>query len=210
MNYQNVLSIKNLSFEINKQLIFKNFNLELKTGDYMGLIGPNGSGKTTLLRLITGFIKPTLGEIFLFDKPIEKFNNWDWIGYVPQKVSASGVYFPATCKEIIMSGHSNLEQSFDYQNIDYIIKVLNLKTIEYKLISEISGGQRQLVFIARSLVSSPKLLILDEPTVGIDFDNQQNFYDLLKDLKSKFDLTMLFVTHDLDMIKTQANKITTL
>ncbi|RBW70531.1 metal ABC transporter ATP-binding protein [Bacillus taeanensis] len=206
-----IISIKDLSFHYGNQYVLENINFELPRGAFLGLVGPNGSGKSTLIKNILGILKPHQGSIFLFDVPIQKFKSWDKIGYVSQKANSFNSGFPATVFEVVSMGLYGKIGLFRFLKKDHKQKVYDaLQTVgmrEYssRNIGELSGGQQQRVFIARALVSDPELLILDEPTVGIDAKSVKDFYDLLGRLNKEKGLTMLLVTHDVGAV---SDKIT--
>lgn len=180
--------------------------MQILQRDFVGLIGANGSGKTTLLRLIVGLLKPDEGEIRLFGEPLEKFKNWERIGYVPQR-NAFNPLFPATVREVVLSGlfsnktilrRINKKQQ---QKCDDALHALGIEHLQNKLIGKLSGGQQQRVFLARALVNSPELLILDEPTVGIDAETQHSFFHMLRHMHQHHDITFLMVSHDIDKMR---------
>lgn len=183
------VELENVSFSYDKQEILKDVNLKIKSGDFVGIIGPNGSGKTTLIKLILGIVKPKKGKIKVFGEDINKFNKWDLIGYVPQKISTP-FSFPATVEEII---------SASYIKDERILKRLNVHKILKRKFVELSGGEQQKVLLSLALLKNPKLLILDEPTVSIDFQTQTEFYEILKE-ENKKGKTIILVSHDVGMI----------
>jgi zinc transport system ATP-binding protein len=206
-----IISIKDLSFHYGNQYVLENINFELPRGAFLGLVGPNGSGKSTLIKNILGILKPQQGSIFLFDVPIQKFKKWDKIGYVSQKANSFNSGFPATVFEVVSMGLYGKIGLFRFlkkehkQKIYDAIQAVGMREYSDRNIGELSGGQQQRVFIARALVSDPELLILDEPTVGIDAKSVKEFYDLLGDLNNEKGLTMLLVTHDVGAV---SDKIT--
>lgn len=197
-----IISIKNVSYTYEHKQVLDHINFDLSKGSFMGLLGPNGGGKTTLIKLILGLIKPDSGSISLFGEPISQFKSWQKIGFVSQKSNSFNKGFPATVFEVVSMG---LTAKIGY--LKFFTKKHKAKVIEaiqqvgmedsmYENIGNLSGGQQQRVFIARSLVSNPDLLILDEPTVGVDIENVQRFYELLYKLHTEQNITLLLVTHD--------------
>ncbi|WP_163653116.1 metal ABC transporter ATP-binding protein [Listeria sp. PSOL-1] len=199
----NVLNVRHLSFHYDKEEVLQNIELEIKRGSFTGLIGPNGSGKSTLLKLILNLLKMQRGEIMLFQQKQSEFRNWEKIGFVSQKANSFNSAFPATVKEVVASGLTKKKGLFkmlnqkDQQAIKKALHTVSMEAFLNRNIGELSGGQQQRVFIARSLVSNPELLILDEPTVGVDTKNVKAFYELLKHLNQVHGMTLLLVTHDL-------------
>lgn len=201
------LEVKNLSFGYSQNSVLSGLNFKIYEGEYIGLIGANGSGKTTLLKLLLNLLPPTQGEILVFGLPLKNFKNWAKIGYVPQLVSSEILGFPITVKECILLNYSNQNNESQKSALFRVLEITNTQNLQNKLLSDLSGGQRQRVFIARSMINNPSLLVLDEPTSGIDQDSQIDFYDLLDKLNTQFGLTILFVSHDLETISTKASRI---
>ena len=190
-----------------------NISFEIEYGDYLGIVGPNGGGKSTLLKLITGLIKPSSGKIKIFGIPLEKFRGKELIGYVPQKSTQGEMQFPATVYEVVKSGRTAKVGAFnrfsknDLHVVNHAMKIADVMELKHKQIGELSGGQRQRVFIARALAAGPKILILDEPTVGVDVSAQEKFYNFLEELNAKYGITIIFVSHDIDFVANAVKKV---
>ena len=201
-----IIQIRHLSYRYERENVLEDINLTIHKGSFLGIVGPNGSGKSTLLKLILGLIKPQNGEILLFGKDIQRFRNWQKVGYVSQKANSFNTGFPATVFEVVSSGLTKKVGLFrylskaDHEKVEQTIDSVGMADFSKKNIGELSGGQQQRVFIARALVSEPELLILDEPTVGVDAENVSSFYQLLIDLNKKVGITLLLVTHDIGTI----------
>lgn len=197
----------------NKKTVLENISLKVQQGTFLGLVGPNGSGKSTLIKLILGLLKTKSGDISLFGTPIEKFKDWDKIGFVSQKANSFNTGFPATVFEVVSSGLVKKIGLFRFMNKQHRNKVMEaIEAVDMadfinRNIGELSGGQQQRVFIARALVSDPELLILDEPTVGVDIKNVDSFYNMLGQLNKAKGITMLLVTHDIGTITEQATQV---
>lgn len=210
---QTIIELSNICFSYNRHQVLHGINLSIHKGDYLGIIGPNGGGKTTLIKIILGLLKPQSGSVKLFDTDISSFKSWSKIGYVPQKHVEFEVKFPATVFEVVAMGrfgHIGLFKGLGKTDIEYINQAIGqVEMGQYKqtLIANLSGGQQQRVFIARSLASQPEVLFLDEPTVGIDFKAQQDFYRLLKKLNSQLDITLVLVSHDLGIIASEVTEV---
>ncbi|MEY9973713.1 zinc transport system ATP-binding protein [Lysinibacillus sp. RC46] len=210
---KSLIDIENVSFQYDYTQVLKNISFRVEEGDFLALLGPNGSGKSTLLKIILGLLKPMSGEIKLFGEPSSTFKHREWIGYVSQKSNAFNSGFPATVQEVVKSGLSKKLGLFKRPGRDAKEKVLEaLKAVGMEAfinrnIGELSGGQQQRVFIARALVSEPRLLILDEPTVGIDHENVQSFYDMLAKLNREQGITMILVTHDVDTVSNRISHV---
>jgi len=191
------IEARNLYFKYKDEYILENINIKIKESEYIAIIGPNGGGKSTFLKLIIGLLKPTKGEIYIFGKKVEQLK--EKIGYLPQQINFN-IDLPITVKDIVLQGRLKKNKFFynslDYKKCDEVLKKLNILSLKNRKISELSGGQRQKVLLARALVSEPKILILDEPTASIDIKGQKEIYEILKDLK----LTKIVVSHDIKIV----------
>lgn len=207
----NIIELKDINFSYNGEPVLENISVTVGKGEYTGIIGPNGGGKTTLMKIILGLLRPTSGHVTLFGKDIGVFQDWAKIGYVPQRAAQINIHFPITVAEAVGQGRiarKGMFKKFSQDDESAINKALNIsgiKHLEQRLIADLSGGERQRVFIARALASEPELLILDEPAVGVDLPSQEKFYQFLKDLNIKLGLSILFVSHDIDVLANQAS-----
>ena len=202
-----LIIVKNLSVKYNNRDVISNLNFQLNSGDFLCVVGPNGSGKTTLLKTLLGEIKPTSGKI-IFDKSIKS----NFIGYMPQE-NRIDRNFPATAYEIISTGTLNRGLFINKNSTEIIqsnVKLLGIEKIVKQSFSELSGGQRQKVLLARALCATRQLLILDEASNNLDYSSKISFYKTLKNLNSKQNLTIIMVTHDLDHQNLLGNKILSL
>ena len=196
-----IVEIKDLDFAYNGATVLKDVNLTIRQKDFMAIIGPNGGGKTTLLKLVLGLLTPAKGAVRVDGKSPQEAS--PCIGYVPQDVHTNRS-FPITAIDVVMMGKLDPDKRFSRRSAANRRDALNsLERMEMaahadKKIGMLSGGQRQRVFIARALVSRPKLLLLDEPTASIDTKGQADFYQLLRELNQ--DITVLVVSHDLLVI----------
>ncbi|QGQ47291.1 metal ABC transporter ATP-binding protein [Metabacillus sediminilitoris] len=208
-----IIEMKNVNFTYERQRVLEDINITIEQGSFLGLVGPNGSGKTTLLKCLLGLLKPQQGEIKLFGQPIQKFKNWHEIGFVSQKANSFNTGFPASVYEVVSSGLTSKIGLFkfmsqqDRQNVIQAIDAVGLSKFSKRNIGELSGGQQQRAFIARAIVSNPKLLILDEPTVGVDSQTVQNFYEMLVHLNRDLGITLILVTHDVGTITDKVSHV---
>ncbi|MDE3839627.1 zinc ABC transporter ATP-binding protein [Bacillus methanolicus] len=208
-----IVKIKNLSYRYEKENVLENINLSIPKGSFLGIVGPNGSGKSTLLKLLLGLLKPQHGEITIFGEDISRFKDWQKIGFVSQKANSFNTGFPATVYEVVASGLTKKIGMFKFMKKQYKNQVIHalqsvgMDSFLKKNIGELSGGQQQRVFIARALVSEPELLVLDEPTVGVDSQNVYSFYEMLDELNKKMGITLLLVTHDIGTISDKVTHV---
>lgn len=207
---QIIVELKNVCFSYKKEEAIKNISLSVHKGDYVGIIGPNGGGKSTLVKLMLGILKQNKGEIKLFEEKISEFKDWYKIGYVPQR-SFVEINIPITVEEVVIMGRYGKRGLFHRSTTkdkEIALKALeNVDMIEYrnKQLSDLSGGQQQRVFIARALSSQPEILFLDEPTVGVDIKTQKQFYKFLRKLNKKLNLTLILISHELDVVAHESN-----
>ncbi len=193
-----IVDISDLSFSYDGDPVLQDVNFSVRQRDFIAIIGPNGGGKTTLLKLILGLLKPNAGTILVDGQAPSKASAC--IGYVPQNVHMNS-RFPITALDVVLMGRLNPKKRWARQSAANRREALaaldriGMANHAHRRIGALSGGQRQRVFIARALVSRPKLLLLDEPTASIDTEGQAEFYNLLKTLNQ--DLTILVVSHDL-------------
>ena len=197
-----LIEVRNLNFEN----ILSNISLEIFEGDFIAIVGSNGGGKTTLVKLLLNILKPTSGKIQYFENIKNK------IGYVPQNATSTDGIFPATVEEIIKSTFINKTSIFkkisnqekDY--INFLMKSFDIENLKSELFAELSSGQKQRVMIVRALVNKPKVLILDEPDIGLDKISQTNFINNLIKINKENKTTIIFVTHHLGMIEKYVTK----
>ncbi|OOR20414.1 metal ABC transporter ATP-binding protein [Bacillus mycoides] len=212
----NILEIEGLTFRYEDRNVLEDINLQVPKGAFLGLVGPNGSGKSTLLKCLLGVLKPKQGSIRLFGIDSKKFKEWNKVGYVSQKASSFNSGFPATVFEVVSMGLVSKKGLFrfftkdDNAKVEKAIADVGMSEFRGRNIGELSGGQQQRVFIARALVSDPELLILDEPTVGIDVKNVASFYEILEDLNKRLGITLILVTHDMGAVTEKVTHVTCL
>ncbi len=188
--------------------VLRNINFKVQSNEIVGIIGPNGGGKTTLLKLLLGLLRPTRGEIKLFDRSAKEGRKY--AGYVPQNVPFDRE-FPIKVIDVVLSGILKSSSFFgNYSKEEKkkaleTLEIVEMKSFQNRPIGELSEGQKQRVFIARALVSNPRLLILDEPTASIDTVMEKTVYGLLLKLKEK--MSIILVSHDIGAVSSYVEKI---
>ena len=213
MENQTIISIADVSFAYREEPVLSRVSLDIIRGDYLGIIGPNGGGKTTLIKLMLGLIRPTTGSISILGRPVSEFREWSRIGYVPQKATSIEARFPFTVAEVVAFGRVGRAGLFrrlgteDRKAVAAALEKVGMLERRRALISELSGGQQQRVFIAKGLVSGPDILLLDEPTVGVDVQSQDDFYHLLSHLNAEQGITLVVVSHDIDVIAKEVRSV---
>jgi zinc transport system ATP-binding protein len=194
-------------------LVLKHIDLAVETGTTLGIIGPNGGGKTTLIRLLLGLARPTRGSIRIDGlHPVDAVRRGDIVGYLPQNPQLPA-NFPLSVRQLIrlgLAGKTGMLRSYqreDLKFVDELITRIGLGEIADSPITQLSGGQLQRVLIARALAPRPKVLLLDEPTTGIDRAGQQQFIEFVQDLQQDLRLTIVFVSHDLRAVTSISDRI---
>ena len=185
------VKFNNLSFSYGQKKIINNLSFEIASGDFLSIIGKNGTGKSTIIKCLLKILRVPNDMIFIDDIDINNIQTFRNIGYVPQKVDFN-YEFPITVKEILVSSYKG--KVYD-QFFKEVITLLDLNPLYNENINNLSGGQLQRIFIARALLTKPKLLVLDEPTVGVDHENLKSLQNILKKLKEN-KITIIMISHD--------------
>lgn len=185
-----MISIENLYFSYTgaPPFVLNGINLRIEDGEYISFLGDNGSGKTTLMRLILKLLSPTGGQISV---------NAKRTGYVPQKNDFSNAHFPITVYEA-MNSYRKLLKIKDRGAIQTSLERVGMAEYKNSLMGALSGGQSQKIMIARALMGSPDLLVLDEPSTGVDVHSQREIYACLRELNRQNGITILSVEHNLE------------
>jgi len=210
-----IIEAKEIKYRYNRKnaWVLDGFNLSVRQGEIVGIIGPNGSGKTTTLKLLSKVLKPERGIIRLMGHDIalmRRKNIAKIVAVVPQGTS---IAFPFTAREIVLMGRSphlgflQIEQEHDLKIADNAMALTDSLEIADRNIDELSGGERQRVIIARALSQEPKIMLLDEPTSYLDINHQVEIFDLIKRLNSERDLTVVLVSHDLNMASEYCDRL---
>jgi len=201
-----IVRLNNLWVWRGHHLALSEVSLTIEDGKFIGLMGPNGGGKTTLLRVIAGLIKPDRGTVKI-SGPVAAT-----IGYVPQEENVDSE-FPVSARNVVEMGLSASLGPFSRlskRNIDMVdrsLSMVGMENLASRRIGELSGGQKQRIFIARAIVGEPRLLLLDEPTTGVDAAARDDFHKLLRGLMRRLSLTILLASHDLEVVPAQVDEI---
>ena len=212
---ENIIECTDVCFSYGNVQILHNVTFAIHRGDYLGIVGPNGGGKTTLLKIMIGLLSAECGSVKLFGTDIKQFKEWWKIGYVPQKATSFDPHFPATVLEAVRMGTFGKRGLFHTSTKeDTALAMAALKKVEMdafinRPIGDLSTGQQQRVFIARALVSNPEVMFLDEPTTGVDEATQKEFYALLRKLNREYNVTLVFISHDIHALQEEATEIAT-
>jgi zinc transport system ATP-binding protein len=210
------LDIEHLFVAVKGKEALRNINFSLQEGVFLGIVGPNGGGKTTLVRTILGLLNPTSGSIKVFGQSPEAALAQSGIfGYLPQHQNIDP-NFPATGLDIALMGRYRAAGFLkwpgkkDREKALHCLSIMGVEDLRDRQYSHMSGGQQQRISIARALASDPRILVLDEPSTGIDVVGQEDFYHLLKGLQKKMNLTILMVSHDIGSVTAYVDEISCL
>jgi zinc transport system ATP-binding protein len=208
-----VVAVRGVDLDREGQEVLRDINFVLEKGQILGVVGPNGGGKTSLLRLVLGLERPTRGFIDLFGQPVARFRGWNRIGYIPQHAVGFDQNFPASVREIVLLGRVPRRGLFRWLGTEdrdaarRAIELCGLTGLEGRRVGALSGGEKQRVFIAKAIAAEPDLLVMDEPTAGVDPESERRFYDLLGRLKDELGLTVIFVSHDLGVVSARVDRV---
>ncbi|MDU2375584.1 metal ABC transporter ATP-binding protein [Anaerococcus vaginalis] len=208
------VSINNLNFSYSQIPVLKNCNLNVDVGEFTVILGGNGSGKSTLIKLMLGELKTNSGEIKILGKNIEDYVSFKDIGYVPQINIVNKIAFPITCLELVSLnlyeefGLIKIPKKNHYQKAKDILKKMGMENYINTPVNELSGGLAQRAMISKAMINDPKILILDEPTAGVDKYSKDHFFETIDFLSKKFNVTIIMVTHELKEMESLNIKMT--
>jgi iron complex transport system ATP-binding protein len=212
----NVIQATNLQFGYTPdKLLLKDLNLSVQQGNFLGLIGPNGSGKTTILKLLSGFLKPFSGSVFLKDQEILTLNSRvraRVLAVVPQIVMTP---MPYTVRQIVEMGRTTRLPLFaplgrrDHEIVEQTLTDMDLQSLCMSRFNELSGGERQRTIIAAALAQEPELLLLDEPTAALDLGHKIKLMRILKKLQSR-GIAVMVISHDIELMARYCDRLTLL
>ena len=208
------VSINNLNFSYSQIPVLKDCNLNVDLGEFTVILGGNGSGKSTLIKLMLGELKKNSGEIKILGKNIEDYVSFKDIGYVPQINIVNKIAFPITCLELVSLnlyeefGLIKIPKKNHYQKAKDILKKMGMESYINTPVNELSGGLAQRAMISKAMINDPKILILDEPTAGVDKYSKDHFFETIDFLSKKFNVTIIMVTHELKEMESLNIKMT--
>ena len=208
-----IVKLEHVGFRYNEHWVLKDVSLEAEEGQFIGILGPNGSGKTTLLNVIDGIIKPQEGEIWIngtSSNKLKRENLAKIIAVVPQE---SLMIFPFTVQEVVLMGRAphlgkwRFEGETDFKIARQAMEMTDTISLMSRSMNALSAGERQRVLIARALAQQPRIMLLDEPTAFLDIKHQIDFFDLIKALNKNQTLTVIGVTHDINLASLYCDRI---
>ena len=207
------VTLSDIHFSYDDTIILKDISMTIDKGDFVAVVGPNGAGKSTMLKIMAGLLKPARGQVIIGGKDISIARVQGLIGYVPQNYGKNVLGFPATVTEIVSLGltlgalASRKNHQASKHIINHMLELVGVENLRNRRIGELSGGQQQRVMVAMALASNPELLLLDEPTSGIDYEASARIYDLLGTLNKNLGITVVMVSHYIDKAIHCANKV---
>ena len=206
-----LLEVSDVTFSYGDRPVVDRVSIDVEEGEFLGFLGPNGAGKTTLLELMIGLRRPDSGSVTLFGDPAHESKHGRQIGFVPQDVATTNGEMPITVREAVRMGRypHRLAGRFtraDRDAVDTALQRVEIGDLADRRIGRLSGGQRQRAFIARALASKADLLALDEPTVGVDAESVDAFFELLGRFNND-GMTILLVEHDIGAVLEHANRV---
>ena len=193
-----IFECKDVTLGYENKVVAKNLNFKIDQGDYLCVVGENGTGKSTLIKTLLGLIRPLNGEVIANVQG----KNHKGVGYLPQQTQAQKD-FPASVWEVVLSGVLNNDHRCPFYNkkdraeAEKNMEKLNILDLKKRCYRELSGGQQQRVLLARALCATDSVLILDEPVTGLDPAASMEFYETIKDLNKKENVTIIMVSHDI-------------
>lgn len=195
------LELDEVSFAYGGGPVLRHASLRVSEGEFVAVVGGNGSGKTTLMKIALGLLPPGTGHVRLFGDDIRSFRDWHKVGYVPQRAVAVSA-LPVSVDEVVGSGLAararwlGRRRPEEHARIEHVVDLLGLMEVRRSRMSELSGGQQQRALIARALVTAPRLLVMDEPTTGVDSRARQILRTSLEHLVDVEGMAVVYVSHD--------------
>ncbi|RJQ18052.1 MAG: metal ABC transporter ATP-binding protein [Nitrospiraceae bacterium] len=199
------LSVENLCVKANGRHLLENITFSVEEGRIIAIIGPNGAGKTTLIKAILGLMPYESGSVTAFGHPVKHINSHSRVGYVPQRLEFDRT-FPLTVSELIgftvppIYSFPFFKKEGEKKHIVELLETVGAGDLAERGIGSLSGGELQRVMIAKAIVNDPRILFLDEPASGVDIEGQERFYDLIKRLNREKGLTVVLISHDLNVV----------
>jgi len=207
-----VLEFDQVTFGYGRVTVLTEVSMRVSAKEFVAVVGANGSGKTTLLRLALGLLTPSHGTVRLFGTSLDAFRDWRLVGYVPQRATTSTV-LPVSVEEVVrtgLAGHLGLHRRVDShqrERLEHVFELLGLGAVRKRPVGSLSGGQQQRALLARALVTAPRLLVLDEPTTGVDAEARSVLREALDHLVHDEGVAVVYVSHDPEGFSGMADRV---
>ena len=206
------LEFDQVTFGYGRLPVLREASLRIAEGEFVAVVGPNGSGKTTLMRLGLGLLQPSHGVVRLFGADVSRFRDRWRLGYVPQRASAA-TSLPVSVAEVVRTGLAGQLRPGrrgtrrHRERLEHVLDLMGLTAVRRQRLSELSGGQQQRALIARALVTGPRLLVLDEPTTGVDAEARAILRASLEHLVTVEGIAVVYVSHDPEGFAGMADRV---
>lgn len=207
------IAVNDLSYSYGNFNVLSDITFSVRKGDFFIVIGPNGSGKTTLMKVVAGILKPQGGRLKILGQPIDQYTRKALartVAFVPQTLP---VDFPFSVTEVVLMGRSpylgmlGLEQERDLEIARQAIAFTGVEHLAHRKLDQLSGGEQQRVFIARAICQEPEVILLDEPTASLDLAHQVRLLDLMEKFKREKGVTVVMVSHDVNLAAMYADSL---
>lgn len=194
------MELDRVTFSYGAVPVLREVSLRVHEGEFVAVVGANGAGKTTLLRLSLGLLRADAGAVRLFGVDVPAFREWWQVGYVPQRAVTSSA-LPLSVEEVVRTGLAGQHRALrrgkaSRERFEHVMALMGLASVRRRRVSDVSGGQQQRALIARALITAPRLLVLDEPTTGVDASARTVLRDLLEHLVRVEGMAVVYVSHD--------------
>ncbi len=208
-----MITVQNIDFAYHDWPVLREIRFSLSRGEFLAVIGPNGAGKSTLLKLLDGILQPQQGRVLLKDRPLAEYSRRQLarlVGYVPQEFPAA---FHFTVQEVVLMGRFPYQpllggtRAEDYRVAREAMQITDCLHLSERHFTTLSGGEKQRVILASALCQEPEVLLLDEPTTALDLKHQVHFYRILRQLQRDHKLTIVVVTHDVNLAGLFAERV---
>jgi len=207
------IEAEKVEFRYDDAWVLRNLTFAIEEGEFLGIIGPNGSGKTTLLKIIDGLLMPQEGRVCINGKDVRDMKRNDIAKQVAVVPQDTPMIFPFTVEEVVMMGRAphlgrlRFEGKTDFEIVQRAMKRVDILGFASRSINELSGGERQRVLIGRALAQEPRVILLDESTAFLDIRHQVTFFDLIRDLNRQEAMTVIAVTHDINLASLYSDRV---
>ncbi len=205
--------LNNITFAYGSEPVLENISLQVAAKDFLMIFGPNGAGKSTVLKIIAGILAPDRGEVLINGQVAKAARLGGLVSYVPQNYGKNTADFPITVSEVVELGliagtrQKRQPKKVVKHIVEHMLELVQASDLRDRRIGELSGGQQQRVMVAMALAGNPGLLLLDEPTSGIDYAASQRIYELLGTLNKNLGITVIMVSHDIEKAAAWATNV---